>query len=256
MIGVIKIGVIISILNNKGGVGKSTSTYNLGYELSKLGKKTLIIDLDPQSSLSVYVGLDPLETYASIENVFRGEMKLEQVIVPTGNENLYMVPSCIEFSTIEMYLMGVMGRETVLSKALEKARKDFDYILIDNSPSLGNTTINSLFASDYAIAPTDASYLSYRALGILNETVKQVQEYNSNLKEVKVLITMYDMRANHCKEVVKMLEKEYYIFPDFIKTSTKFKDAVMRFESISQYAGEKFDGAVAYKNVAKEIMSW
>ena len=113
-------GVVISILNNKGGVGKSTSTYNLGYELSKLGKKTLIIDLDPQSSLSVYVGLDPLQHYASIENVFRGDMKLEDVIVPTGNDNLFMVPSCIEFSTIEMYLMGVMGRETVLSKALRK----------------------------------------------------------------------------------------------------------------------------------------
>jgi len=249
-------GTIISILNNKGGVGKSTSTYNLGYELSKLGKKTLIIDLDPQSSLSVYVGLDPLETYASIENVFRGEMKLEDVMVPTGNENLYMVPSCIEFSTIEMYLMGVMGRETVLSKALENARENFDYILIDNSPSLGNTTINSLFASDYAIAPTDASYLSYRALGILDETVKQVKEYNKNLKEIKVLITMYDTRANHCKEVVKMLQEKYYVFPDFIKTSTKFKDAVMRFESITQYAGEKFDGSIAYKNVAKEIISW
>ncbi|SFC37868.1 ParA family protein [Clostridium uliginosum] len=249
-------GVVISILNNKGGVGKSTSTYNLGYELSKLGKKTLIIDLDPQSSLSVYVGLDPLEHYASIENVFRGDMDLEDVIVQTGNENLYMVPSCIEFSTIEMYLMGVMGRETVLDKALEKAKEDFDYILIDNSPSLGNTTINSLFASDYAIAPTDASYLSFRALGILNETVKQVQEYNKNLKEVKVLITMYDSRANHCKEVAQLLQEKYYVFPDLIKTSIKFKDAVMRFESITQYAGEKFDGAIAYKNVAKEIMSW
>ena len=249
-------GVIISILNNKGGVGKSTSTYNLGYELSKLGKKTLIIDLDPQSSLSVYVGLDPLEHYASIENVFRGDMKLEDVIVPTGNENLFMVPSCIEFSTIEMYLMGVMGRETVLTKALEVAKKMYDYILIDNSPSLGNTTINSLFASDYAIAPTDASYLSYRALGILNETVKQVQEFNKDLKEVKVLITMYDSRANHCKEVTEMLKEKYYVFPDFIKNSTKFKDAVMKFESITQYAGEKFDGAIAYNNVAKEIIKW
>ena len=249
-------GVVISILNNKGGVGKSTSTYNLGYELSKLGKKTLIIDLDPQSSLSVYVGLDPLEHYASIENVFRGDMKLEEVIVPTGNENLFMVPSCIEFSTIEMYLMGVMGRETVLTKALENVKKMFDYILIDNSPSLGNTTINSLFASDYAIAPTDASYLSYRALGILTETVKQVQEFNKDLKEVKVLITMYDGRANHCKEIVEMLKEKYYVFPDFIKNSTKFKDAVMKFESITQYAGEKFDGAIAYNNVAKEIIKW
>jgi ATPases involved in chromosome partitioning len=249
-------GIVISILNNKGGVGKSTSTYNLGYELSRLGRKTLIIDLDPQSSLSVYVGLDPLEHYASIENVFRGEMELEDVIVPTGNENLFMVPSCIEFSTIEMYLMGVMRRETVLSNALEKARKIFDYILIDNSPSLGNTTINSLFASDYAIAPTDASYLSYRALGILSETMKQVQEFNKNLKEVKVLITMYDSRANHCKEVVEMLKERYYVFPHYIKNSTKFKDAVMGFESITQYAGEKFDGSIAYNNVAKEIITW
>lgn len=249
-------GIVISILNNKGGVGKSTSTYNLGYELSALGKKTLIIDLDPQSSLSVYVGLDPLEHYANIENVFRGQMKLDEIIIPTDNRNLYMVPSCIEFSTIEMYLMGIMGRENVLNKALAEAREFFDYILIDNSPSLGNTTINSLFASDYAIAPTDASYLSYRALGILDDTVQQVQEYNKKLKGIKVLITMYDSRANHCKEVEKLLREHYDVFDDVIKNSTKFKDAVMRFKSISQYAGDKFDGSISYKNVAKEITSW
>ena len=247
---------VISILNNKGGVGKSTSTYNIGYELSILGKKTLIIDLDPQSSLSVYVGLDPLEHYVNIENVFRGEMKISEVILPTDNRNLYMVPSCIEFSTIEMYLMGVMGRENVLNKALDEIRDSFDYILIDNSPSLGNTTINSLFASDYAIAPTDASYLSYRALVILDDTVGQVQEYNNKLKGFKVLITMYDSRANHCKEVEALLRDNYNVFPDVIKNSTKFKDAVMRFKSISQYAGDNFDGTKAYKNVAKEILTW
>lgn len=247
---------VISILNNKGGVGKSTSTYNLGYELSRLKKKILIIDLDPQSSLSVYVGLNPFEKYASIENVFREDMDIKDVIVPTGTNNLFMIPSCIEFSTVEMYLMGVMGRENVLKKALEKIKDSFDFILIDNSPSLGNTTINSLFASDYALAPVDASYLSVRALEILNQTVKQVQEYNKNLNDIKVLITMYDSRAKHGKEVVEMLRDKYYIFPDFIKTSTKFKDAVMQFKSISQYAGEKFDGSIAYKNVAKEIAQW
>lgn len=247
---------IISILNNKGGVGKSTSTYNLGYELSRLNKKTLIIDLDPQSSLSVYVGLNPLEKYASIENVFRGDMSIDEVIVPTGNEYLFMIPSCIEFSTVEMYLMGVMGRENVLRKALEKIEDDYDFILIDNSPSLGNTTINSLFASDYALAPVDASYLSVRALEILDQTVKQVQEYNKNLQDIKVLITMYDARANHGKEIVQMLKDKYFVFDDYIKTSTRFKDAVMQFKSISQYAGEKFAGSVAYKNVAKEISKW
>ena len=247
---------VISVLNNKGGVGKSTSTYNLGYELSRLNKKTLIIDLDPQSSLSVYVGLNPLEKYASIENVFRGDMDIDEVIVPTGTTNLFMIPSCIEFSTVEMYLMGVMGRENVLKKALEKVQENFDFILIDNSPSLGNTTINSLFASDYALAPVDASYLSVRALEILEQTVKQVQEYNRELNDIKVLITMYDSRAKHGKEVVEMLEEKYYVFPSYVKTSTKFKDAVMQFKSISQYAGEKFDGSIAYKNVAKEISKW
>lgn len=247
---------VISILNNKGGVGKSTSTYNLGYELSRLKKRTLIIDLDPQSSLSVYVGLNPLEKYASIENVFRGDMDINEVIVPTGCDNLFMIPSCIEFSTVEMYLMGVMGRENVLKKALEKIQNLFDFILIDNSPSLGNTTINSLFASDFALAPVDASYLSVRALEILEQTVKQVQDYNKDLNDIKVLITMYDSRAKHGKEVVEMLEEKYYVFPNFVKTSTKFKDAVMQFKSISQYAGEKFDGSIAYKNVAKEISEW
>lgn len=247
---------VISVLNNKGGVGKSTSTYNIGYELSRLNKKTLIIDLDPQSSLSVYVGLNPLDKYASIENVFRGDMEIQDVIVPTGCKNLFMIPSCIEFSTIEMFLMGVIGRENVLKKALDKIKNDFDFILIDNSPSLGNTTINSLFASDCALAPVDASYLSVRALEILEKTVREVQEYNTNLKDIKVLITMFDSRAKHGREVVQMLEEKYHVFSDFIKTSTKFKDAVMQFKSISQYAGDKFDGAVAYRNVAKEIAKW
>ncbi len=247
---------IVSILNNKGGVGKSTSTYNLGYELSRLNKKTLIIDLDPQSSLSVYVGLNPLEKYASIDNVFRGNMEIEDVIIPTGSHNLFMIPSCIEFSTIEMYLMGVMGRENVLKKALNKITNNFDFILIDNSPSLGNTTINSLFASDYALAPIDASYLSVRALEILEQTVKQVQEYNANLKDIKVLITMFDSRAKHGREVTEMLKDKYYVFPDYVKNSTKFKDAVMQFKSISQYAGDKFDGAISYINAAKEISKW
>ena len=105
----------------------------MGYELSRLDKKTLIIDLDPQSSLSVYVGLNPLDKYASIENVFKGNMEIENVIIPTGSSNLFMIPSCIEFSTIEMYLMGVMGRENVLKKALSKIKKDYDFIL---TPSL------------------------------------------------------------------------------------------------------------------------
>lgn len=199
---------------------------------------------------------NPLEKYASIENVFKGTMNIEDVILKTENKNLFMIPSCIEFSTIEMYLMGVMGRENVLKKALQKISDKFDYILIDNSPSLGNTTINSLFASDYAIAPLDASYLSVRALEILEQTVTQVREYNKSLEDIKVLITMYDIRVKHGKEVIDMIKDKYYIFPYYIKNSTKFKEAVMQFESISQYAGDKFDGAIAYKNVAKEIISW
>lgn len=249
-------GKVISIINNKGGVGKSTTVYNLGYELSKLGKKTLIIDLDAQSSLSVYVGLDPMEEYASIDNIFRGDMEIKDVIIETGNKNLFMIPSSIEFSRIEMYLMSVMGRENVLKKALDSIKDNYDYILLDNSPSLGNVSINSLIASEYIIAPVDASYLSVRALEILDKTVNEVKEYNKNLKDINVLVTMYNKRTMHSKEVTEMLEEKYYVFKDKIKESTKFKNAVMQFSSISQYAGSKWDGAVAYRNVAKEVAKW
>ena len=247
---------IISIINNKGGVGKTTCTYNIAYELAQLKKKVLMIDFDAQSSLSIWNGINPLEQYANIEHVIRGTMDIEDVIVPTSTKSLDMIPCSVDFAAIDIYLLGLMGREQVLKNKLEKVKDRYDFIIIDNNPSLGLTTVNSLFASDYAIAPLEPSYLSFRGLEVLQSTVTQVQKFNKNLSDIKVLINMYNDREKHAKEVVDMIKGKYYIIPEFINRSVKFRESAMSYESISEYCGNKFPGALAFKKIAKEIVSW
>lgn len=249
-------GKVISIINNKGGVGKTTCTYNIAYELSQLKKKVLMIDFDAQSSLSIWNGINPLEKYANIEHVIRGTMDIEECILPTPTKNLDLIPCSIDFATIDFYLIGIMGREQVLKKALEKIKDKYDYIIIDNNPSLGITTINSLFASEYAIAPLEPSYISYRGLEVLQTTMTQVQEFNKELKDVRVLINMYDSREKHSKEVIDMIKGKYYIIPQYINRSVKFRESSMYFESVREYSGDKFPGAIAFRKIAKEIISW
>lgn len=248
-------GKVISIINNKGGCSKTTTTFNLGYELVNMGKEVLIIDLDQQASLSVYVGLDPLEEYANITDVFKGNMTIEQVIIPMGTPNLELIPSNIEFSKIEMYLLNRKDKINVLKKSLKKIVGKYDYIILDNAPSLNTVSLNSLMAADYVIAPIDASYVSVRAMEILEKTVQEIKKYNKNLQDIKVLISMYT-NTLHSKEVVNMLKEKYYVFPKYVHTSVKFKNAVQEIKSIRQYAGDNFIGTQAYAALAKEVLTW
>lgn len=249
-------GKVISIINNKGGCSKTTTTFNLGYELANMGKEVLIIDLDQQASLSVYVGLDPLQEYANITDVFKGNMSIEDVIVPMGTPNLELIPSNIEFSKIEMFLLNKKNKINVLKNLLKSIKKQYDYILLDNAPSLNTVSLNSLMASDLVIAPVDASYVSVRAMEILEKTVEDIKEYNKNLQDIKVLITMYTTNTLHSKEVAKMLREKYYVFPKYVHTSVKFKNAVQEIKSIRQYAGDNFIGTQAYEALAQEVEIW
>lgn len=248
-------GKVISIINNKGGCSKTTTTFNLGAELANMGKEVLIIDLDQQASLSVYVGLDPLSEYANITDIFNGNMNIGDVIIPMGAPHLELIPSNIEFSKIEMYLLNKKDKINILKKVLTKIVDKYDYILLDNAPSLNTVSLNSLIAADYVIAPIDASYMSVRAMEILQKTVEEIKEYNKNLKDIKVLISMYS-NTLHSKEVVNMLKEKYYVFPEYVHTSVKFKNAVQQFKSIRQYAGKDFAGTKAYSTLAKEVATW
>lgn len=248
-------GKVISIINNKGGCSKTTTTFNLGAELANMGKEVLIIDLDQQASLSVYVGLDPLTEYANITDVFKGTMNIEDVIIPMGTPNLELIPSNIEFSRIEMYLLNKKDKINVLKKALTRIINKYDYIILDNAPSLNTVSLNSLMAADFVLAPIDASYMSVRAMEILEKTVQDIKEYNKNLQDIKVLITMYT-NTLHSKEVAKMLQEKYYVFPQYVHTSVKFKNAVQEIKSIRQYAGDNFIGTQAYAGLAEEVSKW
>lgn len=248
-------GVIIAITNNKGGIGKTTSTLNLSTALARMGKKTLMIDLDPQSSLSVNYGLEPLEKFNSIYNVLVDELEADEIVCEL-EENLYLIPSSIELSKAELTLIGKISRETVLKKKLEKLKNEFDYILIDNSPSLGILTINSLACADYVISPTDATYFSLRGLEILMEVISQIKEINPNLEFMATLITMVDSRVGHHRQVIAELEKRYPTFEQLVKRSIKFSDAGLTMSSIFDYAGNAFEGAKAYNQIAKEVIEY
>lgn len=248
-------GKIISIANNKGGVGKTTSTLNLGVALSKLDKKVLIIDLDPQSSLSLYFGIEPLDVNYTIYNVLTQNMKPQEVICHTDIRNLDLLPSNIELSKAELIMISKIGREFILKNKLEDLKNMYDYILIDNSPSLGLLTINSLMASDYIIAPTDATYLAMRGLEILIETVNEIKKFNNDLEFLGVIVTMFDIRTTHHNEVLKELKNRYPVFNSIIKRSIKFPDSCLSYFSIFDYSGNSFQGSRAYMEIAEEVIA-
>lgn len=247
-------GKIISIANNKGGVAKTTTTLNLSAALAKLGKKVLMIDLDPQSSLSVNFGLEPLDINNNIYNVLIDELDAEEIICEI-DENLYLIPANIELSKVEIIMMNKLAREYILKKKLEPIKDKFDYIIIDNSPSLGLLTINSLMASDYIISPTDPTYLAMRGLEILHEIINEVKTINPDVNFLGVVITMYDGRITHHKEVMSALKDRYHVFDSVVKRSIKFSDCCLGMTSIFEYAGKGFEGSRAYMALAKEVIN-
>jgi len=248
------LGKIVSIANNKGGVGKTTSTFNLGVALSRLNKRVLIIDLDPQSSLSLYFGIEPLDINTTIYNVLIDDIDAKSLICHTNIDNLDLLPSNIELSKAELIMISKIGREFILKDKLSDIKDIYDYILIDNSPSLGLLTINSLMASDYIIAPTDPTYLAMRGLEILDETVNEIKKFNKDLEFLGVIVTMFDQRTRHHNEVLDELKKRYHVFDSVIKRSIKFPDSCLSYYSIFEYAGDNFNGSVAYMKIAKEVV--
>lgn len=247
---------IISVINNKGGVAKTTSVVNLASALSKLNKKILIIDLDPQASLTTYLGLDPVSLENTIYNVLTSKTNIKESILVTYDENIHIVPSSIDLSAAEVEIISKIGREFIFKNKLEEVKDFYDYILIDNSPSLGILTVNSMIASDYIIAPVEPSYLALKGLDILISAITEVQSLNTNLKLMGVLVTMYDSRTTHHQEVLDLLQNKYRVFDSIIKRSIRFSDACLAMQSVIDFAGEKFDGSQAYLDLAREVVDY
>jgi chromosome partitioning protein len=255
---------IICIVNQKGGVGKTTTAAALADGLSEHKKRVLLIDWDPQASLTISLGFNPdslkLTGYDVLTSVIRnnGRYSFRDVAVKTSNPNIDLVPSNIELSQAQLDLVNAFTRELVLKEMLQSVRKEYDYILLDCLPSLGLLTINALSASDSVLIPLQADFLAMKGLAMLLSTIIRVQEkINPSLEILGILFTMTNSRTLHSREVMEVTRRAFgdriKVFNTSIPISVRFKEAPAAGMSILNYAPNS-EGANAYRLLTKEVL--
>lgn len=245
---------VFAFANQKGGVAKTTSTQCIGAALSEDGFRTLLVDLDPQGSLTYSMGIDPDAVEASIHDVILGRIPLKKIIQATEEADL--APSNIDLAGAEVFLLTKTGREYELQRALEEVRLDYDAILIDCPPSLGTLTINGLTAAAEVIIPFQCEALSQRGVSQLIDTINDVRRYtNRGLKIAGILPTMYDPRTTHSREVLEAVAARYAIpvFEPPVRKSIRFAEAPSRGRSLLKLA-PVHPGALAYREIAKSLL--
>ena len=250
-------GRIISVSNQKGGVGKTTSTVNLAAYLAEKGKKVLIIDIDPQGNAGFGIGVNAEEIETTIYEVMLGELPIKEAIFDTDVENLYLIPSNIHLSGAQVDLLDSEKREFILKKALHEIKDNFHYILIDCPPSLGMLTLNALVAADSVLIPLQCEYYALEGLSQLLRIIAMVQEgLNPSLKIEGVVLTMYDSRTNLANQVVDDV-RDYFqdkVFKTIIPRNVKLSEAPSFGKPISLY-DRGSSGGVTYEKLADEVIS-
>ncbi|MFC5406721.1 ParA family protein [Cohnella soli] len=249
---------IIAIANQKGGVGKTTTSVNLGACLASLGKRVLIVDIDPQGNTTSGIGINKADVNYCIYDILINEVHPQQAIADTEVPNLKIIPATIQLAGAEIELVPTMSREVRLKKALALVRKDFDYVLIDCPPSLGILTINSLTAADSVLIPIQCEYYALEGLSQLLNSIRLVQKHlNTTLQIEGVLLTMFDARTNLGIQVIEEVKKYFQqkVYQTVIPRNVRLSEAPSHGQSIITY-DPKSKGAEVYLELAKEVISY
>ena len=248
---------IISVANQKGGVGKTTTTVNLGACLASIGKKVLLVDMDAQGNATSGVGIRKPDVTRDIYDVLVNELPIDEATLITEHENLSIVPATLQLAGAEIELTSMMARESRLKGSLAEVSSQYDYILIDCPPSLGHLTINSFTASDSILIPVQCEYYALEGLSQLLNTVRLVQKhFNPELEIEGVLLTMYDARTNLGNEVVEEVRKYFRekVYETIIPRNIRLSEAPSHGKPIIDY-DPRSRGAEVYQALAKEVVS-
>lgn len=247
---------IISVANQKGGVGKTTTTVNLGACLASLGKQVLLVDMDAQGNATSGVGIRKPDVTQDIYDVLVNELPIAEATIATEHENLSIVPATLQLAGAEIELTSMMARESRLKSSLAEVNDQYDYILIDCPPSLGHLTINSFTASDLILIPVQCEYYALEGLSQLLNTVRLVQKhFNPELEIEGVLLTMYDARTNLGNEVVEEVRKYFRekVYDTVIPRNIRLSEAPSHGKPIIDY-DPRSRGAEVYQALAKEVV--
>ncbi len=249
--------VVISMCNQKGGVGKTTSTINLGAALADYGRRVLLVDLDPQGALSAGLGVPHYELAHTVHNLMvEPRVGIADVLIPTRVAGLDLVPSNIDLSAAEIQLVNEVGREQTLGRALRPVLDSYDYVLIDCQPSLGLLTVNALACSDGVLIPTECEFFSLRGLALLTDTVDKVRDrLNPKLTISGILVTRFDSRTINSREVMARVIERFgdLVFDTVISRTVRFPETSVAGEPITTWA-PKSAGAQAYRALAREVI--
>ena len=248
---------IIAMCNQKGGVGKTTSTINLGASLAEFGRRVLLVDLDPQGALSAGLGVAHHDLELTVHNLLvEPRVAIDDVLMRTRVEGLDLLPSNIDLSAAEIQLVTEVGREQTLGRVLHPVLDRYDYVLIDCQPSLGLLTVNALACADSVIIPMECEYFSLRGLALLNDTVEKVHDrLNPRLELAGIVVTMFDSRTLHAREVMARVVEVFgdLVYDTVINRTVRFPETSVAGEPITTWA-PKSAGAEAYRALAREVI--
>lgn len=248
---------VVAVCNQKGGVGKTTTTISLGAALAEVGRRVLLVDFDPQGALSVGLGFQPHELEATVYNVLmQSGVTARDVLFPTKVERMDLLPSNIDLSGAEVQLVHEVGREFVLGRVLEPLLPEYDVIMIDCQPSLGLLTVNALACSDGVLVPLECEYFAMRGVALLMETIEKVSNRLSpKLTMDGLLATMYDSRTLHTREVLAGVVAGFgdKVFHTVINRTVRFPDASVAGEPITMF-DPMSAGAASYRELAREVL--